>query len=84
MAGGWRISNEDELIALRRARFDARTERTEKAWNHFAACVAHCEELGLLDDVGDFDIDLVQHEIAASRVEDSTRSTSAEAFVAAD
>lgn len=84
MAGGWRISNEDELIALRRARFEARTERTEEAWNRFAACVAHCEELGLLDDVADFDIDLVEQEIAASRVEDSTRSPSSEDYVAAD
>ena len=84
MAGGWRISNEDELIALRRARFEARTERTEEAWNHFAACVAHCEELGLLDDVADFDIDLVEQEIAASRAEDSTRSPSSEDYVAAD
>ncbi|MEO6469519.1 MAG: hypothetical protein ABIP21_10500 [Acidimicrobiia bacterium] len=84
MAGGWRISNEEELAALRRARFEARTERTEDAWNRFAACVAHCEQLGLLDDVADFDIDLVEQEIAASRVEDSSPSTNAEDFVAAD
>ncbi len=84
MAGGWRISNEEELIALRHARFEARTERTEEAWNRFAACVAHCEELGLLDDVGDFDIDLVQQEAVATRVDDSPRRTRSEQSAAAD
>jgi hypothetical protein len=57
MAGGWRISNEDELVALRRARFDARTLRTEEAWNRFAAQVARCEELGLLDDAANHHLD---------------------------
>ena len=84
MAGGWRISNEDELIALRCARFEARTERTEEAWNRFAACVARCEQLGLLDEDFDVDIDAVEHEVAASRVEDSAHSTSSDHYAAAD
>jgi hypothetical protein len=54
MAGGWRISEAEELTALREARRDARTLRTEEAWNHFARQVARCEHLGLLDD--DFEI----------------------------
>jgi len=54
MAGGWRISEADEFDALRRARRDARTLRTEAAWNRFAAQVARCERYGLLgDDVCD-------------------------------
>ena len=58
MAGGWRISNEEELIALRCARADARTLRTEEAWNRFAAQVARCEELGLLDGAPEIDLEL--------------------------
>ena len=65
MAGGWRRSNEDDLRALRQARLDARTIRTEAAWNHFAAQVARCEQLGLLDDAVAFDLDLAAEEHAA-------------------
>jgi hypothetical protein len=65
MAGGWRLSNEDDLRALRQARHDARTLRTEAAWNHFAAQVARCEQLGLLDDAVAFDVDLAAEERAA-------------------
>ena len=49
MAGGWRISEAEELTALRSARRDARTLRTEEAWNRFARQVARCQHLGLLD-----------------------------------
>ena len=50
MAGGWRISEAEELRALREARRDARVLRTEAAWNRFADQVARCEHLGLLGD----------------------------------
>ncbi len=53
MAGGWRVSDEEELAVLRRARRDAREQRTEESWNRLAAVVARCERLGLLDDVTD-------------------------------
>jgi hypothetical protein len=49
MAGGWRVSEEEELDQLRRARRAARELRTEAAWNHLAAVVARCNRLGLLD-----------------------------------
>jgi hypothetical protein len=49
MAGSWRVSSEEELAELRRARREARELRTEEAWNRLAARVAHCERLGLLD-----------------------------------
>ena len=49
MAGGWRISEEQELAALRRARHEAHELRTEDAWNRFAEQVARCDRLGLLD-----------------------------------
>ena len=55
MAGGWRVSEDEELAALRRARRDARELRTEAAWNHLAAVVAHCDRLGLLDVEADID-----------------------------
>jgi hypothetical protein len=49
MAGGWRVSDDEELAKLRRARRDAREQRTEEAWNHLAAVVARCDRLGLFD-----------------------------------
>lgn len=49
MAGGWRVTNEEELAVLRRARREARVLRTEEAWNHLAAVVERCDRLGLLD-----------------------------------
>jgi hypothetical protein len=49
MAGGWRVSDEEEVAELRRARRAARTQRTEEAWNHLAAVVQRCDRLGLLD-----------------------------------
>jgi hypothetical protein len=57
MAGGWRVSEEEELAELRRARRAARELRTEAAWNHLAAVVEHCNRLGLLelDAAGDTD-----------------------------
>ena len=53
MAGGWRISEEAELTALRQARLDARRLRTEESWNRFVMQVERCERLGLLDDEPD-------------------------------
>jgi len=55
MAGGWRVSDDEELAALRRARRDAREQRTEEAWNHLAAVVERCDRLGLFDDDADTD-----------------------------
>ena len=55
MAGGWRVSDDEELAALRRARRDARELRTEEAWNHLAAVVERCDRLGLFD--GEVDTD---------------------------
>jgi hypothetical protein len=55
MSGTWRISEDDELAMLRQARRDARELRTEAAWNHLAAVVAHCDRLGLLDVEADAD-----------------------------
>jgi hypothetical protein len=49
MAGGWRVSEEEELAELRRARREARELRTEDAWNRLAAIVEHCDRLGLLE-----------------------------------
>jgi|1186.fasta_scaffold142032_2 hypothetical protein len=50
MAGGWRVSDDEELAALRRARRDARVLRTEAAWTHLATVVERCDRLGLFDD----------------------------------
>jgi hypothetical protein len=55
MAGGWRVSEEEELTELRRARREARELRTEAAWNHLAEVVERCNRLGLLDDETDVD-----------------------------
>lgn len=49
MAGGWRVSEDDELAALRETRREARQLRTEAAWNRLAAQVARCQRLGLFD-----------------------------------
>jgi hypothetical protein len=49
MAGGWRVSDDQELAALRRARRDARQQRTEDAWNRLAEVVERCDRLGLFD-----------------------------------
>ena len=68
MAGGWRISNEDDLRALRQARHDARTLRTEAAWNHFAAQVAALRAARPpRRRRGRFDLDLAAEEHAARR-----------------
>jgi hypothetical protein len=53
MAGGWRISEEAELTALRHARLDARRLRTEESWNRFVKQVERCDRLGLLDEERD-------------------------------
>jgi hypothetical protein len=79
MAGGWRLSNDDDLRALRQARHDARTLRTEESWNHFAAQVARCEQMGLLDDAVAYDLDL-----AAVERETATRDTDVAHDAAAD
>lgn len=84
MAGGWRLSNEDDLRALRQARLDARTFRTEAAWNHFAAQVARCEQLGLLDDAVAFDLDLAAEEHAARSTDAADTDTDASAGTDAD
>jgi len=55
MAGGWRVSDDEELEALRRARRDARALRTEEAWNHLAEVVERCNRLGLFDDAVETD-----------------------------
>ena len=55
MAGGWRVSDEEERAELRRARRAARTQRTEEAWNHLAAVVERCDRLGLFDDAVETD-----------------------------
>lgn len=49
MSGGWRISEEAELAELRRTRRIAREERTEQAWNDFAAQVDRCHRLGIFE-----------------------------------
>ncbi len=84
MAGGWRISNADELIALRRARVEARTQRTEESWNRLAACVARCEQLGLLDDDTDADVDRSDERGAASARNDSAPGTNPPRYATAD
>ena len=66
MAGGWRISEAEELTALRKARRDARTLRTEEAWNRFARQVARCEHLGLLNDEDVDEPSSVSHEVEAA------------------
>jgi hypothetical protein len=49
MSGGWRISEEAELAELRRTRRAAREQRTEQAWNEFAAQVDRCHRLGIFE-----------------------------------
>jgi len=53
MAGSWRVSDDEELAKLRRLSHEARTQRTEDAWNRLAEQVARCERLGVLDGAGD-------------------------------
>ena len=85
MAGGWRLSNDDDLRALRQARHDARTLRTEESWNRFAAQVARCEKMGLLDDAVAYDLDLAAIEHAADeRAAEVARDVAADAGGAAD
>jgi hypothetical protein len=86
MAGGWRLSNEDDLLALRRARHDARTLRSEEAWNHFAAQVAHCEQLGLLDDAVEYDLDQTggEHATSSREVDDDGRTDGPPRYATAD
>ena len=56
MAGGWRVSDDEERAELRRARRAPRaTQRTEEAWNHLAAVVERCDRLGLLEVEADED-----------------------------
>jgi len=79
MAGGWRLSNDDDLRALRQARHDARTLRTEESWNRFAAQVARCEQMGLLDDAVAYDLDLAAIEAATdARDADAAREVAAD------
>jgi hypothetical protein len=49
MSGGWRISEDQELAELRRTRRIAREQRTEEAWNAFAAQVDRCHRLGIFE-----------------------------------
>ncbi len=49
MSGSWRISEEAELTELRRRRRIAREQRTEAAWNAFAAQADRCHRLGILE-----------------------------------
>jgi hypothetical protein len=50
MAGGWRITDDEELVALDRARRNAQEQRTDEAWRALADQIVRCLELGLLDD----------------------------------
>jgi hypothetical protein len=50
MAGGWRISDDEELAALEAARRAAQELRSEEAWNALAEQTERCRRLGLLDD----------------------------------
>ena len=47
MSGGWRVSEEEEIEALREARRIARDARTAEAWANVEAQVARCKHLGI-------------------------------------
>jgi hypothetical protein len=47
MGGAWRISEQDEVDALREARRIAREERTAEAWAAVERHVERCRHLGI-------------------------------------
>lgn len=47
VSGSWRISDEEEVTKLRKARQAARESRTDDAWIVVGALVERCRHLGI-------------------------------------